>query len=104
MVTNGGWAKLQDLATIRTSRRKSHSYAMVALNQGGDQMAIDPVCSMEVDEKTAPAKSEYMGKTYYFCALGCKKTFDENPTQYVESEVQGMGGHGGSGARPPGHP
>ncbi len=47
-------------------------------------MAIDPVCKMEVDEKTAPAKSEYMSKTYYFCAPGCKKAFDENPTKYIK--------------------
>ncbi len=51
-------------------------------------MAKDPVCGMEVDEKTAPAKSEHMGKTYYFCAPGCKKAFDENPTKYT-----GGGGH-----------
>ena len=49
-------------------------------------MAKDPVCGMEVDEKTAAAKSEYNGKTYYFCALGCKKAFDENPTKYIGSE------------------
>ena len=30
-------------------------------------MAKDPVCGMDVDIKTAPAKSEYKGKTYYFC-------------------------------------
>ncbi len=35
--------------------------------------AKDPVCGMEVDPKTAPAKSEYMGKAYYFCSPGCKK-------------------------------
>tara|TARA_B100000315_G_scaffold226789_1_gene234013 strand:+ start:238 stop:390 length:153 start_codon:yes stop_codon:yes gene_type:complete len=49
-------------------------------------MAIDPVCGMEVDENTAPAKSEYMGKTYYFCAPGCKKAFDENPAKYIKGE------------------
>ena len=38
-------------------------------------MAIDPVCKMEVGEKTAKSKSEYKGKTYYFCAPGCKKEF-----------------------------
>jgi YHS domain-containing protein len=32
-------------------------------------MAIDPVCKMVVDEKTAKLKSEYKGKTYYFCIL-----------------------------------
>lgn len=50
-------------------------------------MAIDPICKMEVDENTAQFKSEYKEKTYYFCAPGCKKTFDENPEKYVgESE------------------
>jgi len=47
-------------------------------------MAIDPVCHMEVKEKTAPAKSDYKGKTYYFCAVGCKKAFDKNPETYLQ--------------------
>lgn len=46
-------------------------------------MAVDPICKMTVDEKTAEYTSEYNGKTYYFCAPGCKKKFDENPGQYV---------------------
>lgn len=50
-------------------------------------MAKDPVCGMEVDEKKAAAKSEYKGKTYYFCAPGCKIAFDENPEKYVEEEL-----------------
>ncbi len=47
-------------------------------------MAKDPVCGMEVDEKEAAGKSDYKGKTYCFCAPGCKKTFDENPEKYAE--------------------
>lgn len=47
-------------------------------------MAIDPICKMEVDEKTAKFKSEYKEKTYYFCAPGCKKEFDDNPEKYIE--------------------
>ena len=47
-------------------------------------MAIDPICKMDVDEKTAKWVSEYNGKKYYFCAPGCKKTFDENPEKYLE--------------------
>lgn len=46
-------------------------------------LAIDPVCNMVVDEKTAKLKSEYRGKTYYFCAPGCKKKFDEAPEKFV---------------------
>jgi YHS domain-containing protein len=46
-------------------------------------MAIDPICKMMVDGKTAKFTSVYNGKTYYFCAPGCKKAFDVNPEQYV---------------------
>jgi len=47
-------------------------------------MAIDPVCKMTVDEKTAKFKSDHNGKTYYFCAPGCKKAFDANPGQFLK--------------------
>ena len=46
-------------------------------------MAKDPICGMEVDEKSAAATSEYRGKTYYFCAVGCKKAFDADPEKYL---------------------
>jgi len=49
-------------------------------------MAIDPVCGMEVDERTAAATSTYKGKTYHFCAPGCKKEFDENPEEFIAEE------------------
>ncbi len=45
--------------------------------------AKDPICGMEVEEETAKWKSEYQGKTYYFCAPGCKKAFEENPEKYT---------------------
>ena len=47
-------------------------------------MAIDPICKMEVDETKAVATSEYKNKTYYFCAMGCKRAFDEDPEKYLE--------------------
>ncbi len=46
-------------------------------------MAIDPVCRMEVDENSAPAKSEYKGKTYYFCAPACKRRFEADPEKFL---------------------
>jgi YHS domain-containing protein len=36
-----------------------------------------------VDENKAAVKSEHNGKTYYFCALGCKKKFNDNPQKYA---------------------
>jgi YHS domain-containing protein len=46
-------------------------------------MVIDPVCKMTVDEKKAAATSEYKGQKYYFCAVGCKKSFDKEPDKYL---------------------
>lgn len=48
------------------------------------KMAIDPICKMTVDENTAKHKAEYKGKTYYFCAPGCKSTFEKSPEKYLE--------------------
>lgn len=47
-------------------------------------MAIDPVCKMTVDEMTAKFKTVYNGKTYYFCAPGCKFVFEEDPEKYLK--------------------
>jgi Cu+-exporting ATPase len=47
-------------------------------------MERDVVCGMQVDPANAAGKSDYNGKTYYFCALSCKSKFDANPSQYVK--------------------
>ena len=47
-------------------------------------MAKDPVCGMDVDETTAAAAAVYKGRTYYFCAPGCKAAFEKDPAKYVK--------------------
>ena len=49
-------------------------------------MAIDPVCGMEVDEKTAPARTQHQGRTYYFCSDECRQKFQDNPDRYTKPE------------------
>ena len=51
----------------------------------------DPVCNMEVDERSAAARSEYNGQAYYFCSQNCKNRFDQNPQQYVKLGAQRAG-------------
>ena len=53
-------------------------------------MAVDPVCGMTVDERTAPATSLYQGKTYYFCAPGCKRRFEADPEAVLRGGPKGM--------------
>ena len=43
----------------------------------------DPVCGMDIDPATAAGQSEYKGQVYYFCSLGCKKSFDKDPEKYL---------------------
>jgi YHS domain-containing protein len=47
--------------------------------------AKDPVCQMTVDPKTSE-KTDYQGKTYYFCSKEDKDSFVKNPGKYVKSE------------------
>ena len=53
-------------------------------------MPIDPVCGMTVEESTAPAKAEYGGRTYYFCAPGCKRRFEADPETVLRTGPLGM--------------
>ena len=48
----------------------------------------DPVCGMDIDPATAAGKSEYEAQTYYFCSLGCKKSFDRDPEKYLGKEQE----------------
>ena len=54
-------------------------------------MAKDLVCGMDVNENEAKAKgltAEYQGRTYYFCAPGCKRAFEQDPQQYVAQQAE----------------
>ena len=47
-------------------------------------MEKDVVCGMQVDPANAAGSSQYNGKTYYFCSIGCKAKFDANPAQFAK--------------------
>ena len=49
----------------------------------GRTLVKDPVCNMDVDPATAAGFSEYEGRTYYFCGLGCMKRFNADPEKYL---------------------
>jgi xanthine dehydrogenase accessory factor len=42
----------------------------------------DPICGMTVDNVSAKFRSEFSGRTVYFCCRHCKEMFDQNPDQY----------------------
>ena len=48
---------------------------------------IDPVCGMKVLPEKAAASVNHMGRTWYFCAQGCKTKFEANPGKYDGSQA-----------------
>jgi Cu+-exporting ATPase len=60
---------------VEVSERKTQEGAMATVK--------DLVCGMEIDPKTAAAKIDYKGKTYYFCALSCRDKFKADPEKYI---------------------
>lgn len=47
------------------------------------ETAIDPVCEMTVEIATARFVTSHDGTTYYFCAAGCQRAFEANPSAFV---------------------
>ena len=45
--------------------------------------AKDPVCGMTVDPQSTSHKTEYKGKTYYFCCGHCLEKFRADPGNYI---------------------
>ncbi len=60
-----------------------------------EEKAKDLVCGMDVDPKSPDTlKTQYKGKTYYFCSKLCKKSFEENPEEYVHKGMADQDKHG----------
>jgi YHS domain-containing protein len=48
-------------------------------------VTIDPVCGMKVDENHPEFQSQFAGKKYVFCSEECRKEFEENPEEFIET-------------------
>ena len=46
----------------------------------------DPVCGMRTDDEAPSASHD--GTTYYFCSKKCKRTFEEEPTEFADQSPQ----------------
>jgi YHS domain-containing protein len=47
-------------------------------------MTQDVVCGREVDEQRAARKSDYKGRSYYFCSSDCQQRFEAEPARYTD--------------------
>jgi YHS domain-containing protein len=50
---------------------------------------IDPVCGMQLDDQQRAITSQYMNRAYYFCSLGCKQQFDNDPQRFAVQPAPG---------------
>jgi|GEM_PF-530237 len=75
---------VKEVVKIRNRQRgnKISEVSGQSLSSQRRKMTKDPVCGMQVEESKAAAKSEYEGKTYYFCCIACKEKFDKSPKMY----------------------
>jgi Cu+-exporting ATPase len=67
-----------------TGHERPAAPAVAKATKPSKEMAKDPICGMVVDKATA-LKSERGGRAYYFCSVGCQRTF-ESP----EAELKSM--------------
>jgi Cu+-exporting ATPase len=56
------------------------------------RVALNPVCGMSVDRDSSPARTEYEGQVYYFCANGCREEFLANPAKFLAGMEVSHGG------------
>jgi YHS domain-containing protein len=78
------WLTAPGTLTLKMRRCRELFQALRNLTSGGLFMSRrDPVCHMDMDEKSAVATSRYKGDTYYFCSEQCKVRFEEDPERYV---------------------
>jgi putative ABC transport system ATP-binding protein len=51
------------------------------------EMALDPVCGMSVDRESTPAQAVVDGRTFYFCARGCRDEFLSAPERFLSGQI-----------------
>jgi xanthine dehydrogenase accessory factor len=71
-------AEIVQVSRARTSERRETRVSSPEMGE-----AKDPICGMTVGIDAAKYKSEFEGKSFYFCCAGCKQTFDRQPDKYV---------------------
>jgi xanthine dehydrogenase accessory factor len=66
-------------SAVKSAARPTPSPALNVIQSD----ATDPICGMTVEKSKAKYKTEFQGKTFYFCCAGCKQKFEQSPERYV---------------------
>ena len=80
---------LADLVQRRArGELKPRTTSIAATEVAVPETVIDLVCGMTVDAVPANRPFDYEGTTYYFCAPGCRKAFEKDPTSFINQTTQ----------------
>jgi YHS domain-containing protein len=84
---NPGYLKAQEsreAAEAHSSAGEQSGAAAPKATNPPEEEVDDLVCNMQVSKKTE-FKTDYKGKTYYFCRQECKSDFDRAPEQFIKT-------------------
>jgi xanthine dehydrogenase accessory factor len=77
-------AILAELVQLRASGVLGGAASATAESVPAAETTTDPVCGMTVTADASSYPLEHDGVTYYFCCAGCRRTFRENPAEYLK--------------------
>ena len=84
---------LSILAEIVRVRNQTPAKPLPVMSAPGPSpSAIDPVCGMTVNVGTARHHADWDGRTWYFCAAGCRERFLREPQRYAVATASGSAG------------
>jgi class 3 adenylate cyclase/YHS domain-containing protein len=58
-------------------------FEIVTGDERREALVIDPVCRMQVNRETAPARLPFKNRSFYFCSFECARIFVESPERYA---------------------
>ncbi len=78
--------QLRASGAIATSATASAAASAAAPAKTALAEAVDPVCGMTVLTGPAGLRLEHEGITYYFCCVGCRRAFENDPAAYTRAK------------------
>ena len=79
---------LAELVQLRASGALVQKNTRINLSLLQPAEVIDLVCGMTVTAEKSNRPLEYKGTTYYFCAPGCRTSFEKDPTSFISQEAK----------------
>ncbi|HTF07436.1 MAG TPA: XdhC family protein [Asanoa sp.] len=73
---------LAEVVAARAARIAPAPRTPALLQIAAPEIAVDPVCGMDVVVEPGALSHEHAGRTWYFCAAGCRKAFAADPVRW----------------------